>query len=124
MSIQARMNRNKGQEVPVGEGEVSPYPRTFTDLFWLTIHFPEQTLSAFDDIDDLEDLHVIHFGVPSTILSGNFEEISVFARLLQGEALEEVLQDIAQETFRKMLLKQSLTPNCSPRKCFAAQKSA
>lgn len=111
MSIQARMNRNKGQEVPVGETEVSPYPRTFSDLFWLTIHFPEQTLSAFDDIEDPEELHLIHFGVPSAVLSGNFEEISTFARLLQGEALEEVLQDIAQETFRKMLLKQSLTPD-------------
>ena len=42
MSIQARMNKNKGQEVPVDGTEVSPYPRTFTDLFWLTIHFPEQ----------------------------------------------------------------------------------
>ena len=94
----------------MGEGYVSPYPRTFTDqASRLTIHFPEQTMTAFDDIEDPEDLHVIHFGVPSAILSGNFEEISTFARLLQGESLQEVLQDIAQETFRKMLLKQSLT---------------
>ena len=109
MSIQARMQRAKGEDMQVGEGYVSPYPRTFTDLFWLTIHFPEETLSAFDDIEDPNALHVIHFGVPVAVLSTNFEEISMFGRLLQGESLQEVLQDIAQESFRKMLLKQSLT---------------
>ena len=109
MSVQARMKRNQGEQIEAGPREVSPYPRTFTDLFWLTIHFPEETLAAFDDIEDPEDLHIIHFGVPASILSSNYEELGIFARLLQGEALEEVLQDIAQDIFRKMLLKQSLT---------------
>ena len=109
MSIHARLKRSKGagQEHPPTRRSV--YPRIFTDLFWLTIHFPEETLRAFEDIENPEDLHVIHFGVPTAQLSGNDEEINVFARLLQGEVLEDVLQDIAQENFRKMLLSQSMT---------------
>ena len=109
MSIHARLKRSKGAEQDQSPTRRSVYPRIFTDLFWLTIHFPEETLHAFEDIENPEDLHVIHFGVPTSQLSGNDEEISVFARLLQGEVLEDVLQDIAQENFRKMLLSQSMT---------------
>jgi len=108
MSIQSILKKKSPTEPEQKGPEPSIYPRTFSDLFWLTIHYPEQTFEAFSDIEEPEDLQIIYFGVESSVLSGHDEELSVFVQLLQGEPLDEVLQHIAQEPFRRMLLSQSM----------------
>ncbi len=108
MSIQSMVRKAKGQQLAEVAPAVNLYPQTFCDLFWLTIHFPDATFEAFSDIERPEDLRIIYFGVKETVLSGTDEEITVFVRLLQGETLNDVIHDIAQEGFRKLLLKQSM----------------
>ncbi len=106
-AIQARTVTQDTVE-PVRGRATRLYSSMFNDLFWLVIHYPEICLETFGDLDDPKLL--LQHEAPN-VLTANLEELIIFGRLLTGEKLSEILNEVMDERLRKMLLHQSVSPD-------------